>query len=526
MEKQEIIKKLQEERERYRLGGGPEKIEAQHKVGKLTARERLELLFDPGTFYELELWALPLRTGFEEIDRIFFPGDAIIVGFGKIQGRYVFVSAPDYTQLAATQGSVHRSKQGVIMDMATKMQTPFVSIIDSAGLRLQDVHGASFHRPPVWGHAEGPIGSQMYSPPWDSGVVPQISLMLGAQIAGTAYSPIMQDFIIMRKSPEVYMTLITPPVIKEVTGEEVSYQELGGAMVHAEKTGLCDIIVETEEEAIAKTRELLSFLPSNYKEPPPFVDTGDPAYRREERLLDIAFQEERNMYEIIKSILDGGHFLELKGLFARSVIIGFAHLNGQTVGIIANNPQVKCGAIDINTSDKAARFIRFCDAFNIPLLFLVDSVGFLPDLNEERSGLLRHAAKLPYAICEATVPKITIYVGNCSGWAEFAMGTEAMGVDLVLAWPSAKIGQIDPEVAVNRIYKKELEVAEVPEGIRQERIRQFTEKFNTIYHVGARQLIQDIIDPRDTRPIIINAFSCFKNKREVHPWKKHGNNPF
>lgn len=519
------VEELETERERYKKGGGVKEIEKQHKRDKLTARERVELLFDEGTFQELDLWAQPLKTGFDDVDERFLPGDASIIGYGKVNGRNMMVYAHDFTEMTGTQAAVQHSKVTKTMDMAVKMGIPYVGIFDCAGIRIQDMMGEPLTRPPTWGFGIGDRGSFMFSPPNASGVIPQIALMLGPQFAGSSYSPIMKDFLIMRRSPNVFMSLVSPPVIKEVVGEEVTYDEIGSALVHAEITGTCDLVVDTDEEGIEKVKELVGFFPSNWKEKPPVVKTDDPADRKDDELGDISLMErkERDMYEIIRRIVDKGYWYEIKPLFARNIIICFARFDGKTVGIVANNPKEKEGALDIDASDKASRFIRFCDCFNIPLVFLVDSVGFSGGREEERAGLERHAAKLPYAICESTVPKVTIYVGECSGDVEYMMGTEAMGVDLVVAWPTAKIGQIDPEKAVDVIYEKELREAEKPEEVREEREKEFTAKYGTIYHAGARQLIHDIIDPRDTRPVVIRALDCFQNKAEVRPGKKHGN---
>ena len=525
MNKSETIDK--KERERYEKGGGTKAIERQHQKDKLFARERIELLFDEGTFQELDLWAKPIMTGFDELDSKFLPGDASVIGYGKVNGRNVMVYAHDFTQMSGTQSAVQHSKVTKAMDLAIKMGMPCVGIVDSAGIRLQDMMGEPLMRPAVGGYALGDCGSFMFSPPNASGVIPQIALMLGPQFAGSSYSPIMKDFLIMRRSPNVFMSLVSPPVIKEVVSEEVTYDEIGSAQVHSEITGTSALVVDTEEEGIARVKELLGLLPSNWKEKPPKVETDDPADREVQELTDISLYErkDRDVHEIIQRIVDNGYFLEIKPHFARNMVIGFARFDGQTVGIVANNPTEKEGAIDINASDKAARFIRFCDCFNIPLVFLVDSVGFIHGEEEEKEGLERHAAKVPYAICESTVPKVTIYTGECSGDAEYIMGTESMGVDLVVAWPTAKIGQIDPETAVDVIYENELREADNPEEVRKQRIEEFTATYCTIYNAGARQLIHDIIDPKKTRPVIIRALDSFENKEETRPWKKHGNIP-
>ncbi len=522
----EMIQDIEQQRERYRAGGGPTYTEKQRKAGKLTARERVDRFFDPGTFHELELWAEPLRTGFE-IDERFIPADAVVIGYGKVDGRTVMVYAHDYTVLTGTQAVVQHAKVTKVMETAVKMGVPYVGIVDCAGIRLQDMMGEPGPRPPVDGSGMHGPGSFMYAPPWASGVVPQIAVMLGPQFAGSSYSPILKDFLIMRRGP-AFMALISPTVIKEITGEVVTYEEIGGAMLHAEISGTCDLIVESDEEGLEKAKKILSFLPSNWREKPPVIVTGDNPNRRDEELLNLIpfdLSQGYDMHQLISRIVDDGDFFEIKPLFAKNAIIGFARLGGQSVGVVANNPVVMGGAIDINSSDKMARFIRFCDSFNIPVIFLADTVGYLPSVDQERAGLERHAAKVLYAICEATVPKITVYLRNCSGWGELAMGTPQMGVDLVLAWPNAQVGRMDPEAAVKVIYAKEIAAATNPEEVRQRRIEEFAAKYNNIYRAGARTLIQDIIDPRDTRPRLIEALDWFANKKEDRPWRKHGNIP-
>ena len=522
------LSEIEKKKERYLQGGTESSIARQHKSGKWTARERMNGFFEKGKFREIGLWALPLRTGFRDTDTKFFPGDAVISGFGKVNGRPVCAYAHDFTQMGGTQSAVQHSKVSKTMDMAVEMGVPYVGIVDCAGIRLQDMMGEPLFRARVGGYGVGGTGSFMYSPPWASGVVPQISVMLGPQFAGSSYSPIMSDFLIMRRSPAVFMSLVSPPVIKQVTGEEVTYKEIGEVAVHAEVSGIVDIVVDTDEEALETCRELLSFLPQNCKETPPVVDTDDPPDRREEALLDLAPMksgQEYDMHAVIKHIVDNQHFFEIKEGYAKNIIVGFARLAGNTVGIVANNRGVLDGIIDANSADKSGRFIRFCDAFNIPLVFLVDSTGFACSPEDELLGAGRHIAKLPFAICEATVPKMTVYIGDCSGEAEFVMGTEAMGSNLVVAWPSAKIGFMDAEEAVDEFYKNEIESADKPDEARKEKIEEFNQKYNSLIWTGARQLIQDIIDPRDTRAILTDALTCFANKDELRPWKKHSNIP-
>lgn len=522
------LKEMEKERQRYSQGGSLSAVEKQHNAGKLTGRERVQKFCDPGSFREIELWAQASITGFSDSDSKFFPGDAVITGFGRVNERVVSIYSHDFTQMGGTQAAVQHSKVAKTMDTAVQMGVPSVWIVDCAGIRIQDMMGEPLFRGTVGGYGIGGSGNFMYSPPWASGVVPQISLMLGPQFAGSSYSPIMADFLIMRRSQAVFMSLVSPPVIKEVTGEDVTYEDIGSASVHAEISGIVDLVVDTDDEALEKCRELLSFLPQNCKESPPVVDTGDPPNRRDEELLALAPMEngqEYDMHKVISQIVDNNHFFEIKARYAKGIIVGFSRLAGHTIGIVANNPSVLKGAIDSNCGDKAGRFIRFCDSFNIPLVFLVDTVGFASSTEQELLGIERHVAKLPYAICEATVPKLVVYIGECSNEAELAMCTGAMGGDLVVAWPSAKVGFFDSEKSVDIIYKREIQRAGNPEEIRQKRIEEFNQKYNSLLWSGARQLVQDIIDPRDTRAILADALSWFDNKHESRPWKKHGNIP-
>jgi len=519
-----LVQQVEERRKSYQAGGGAPEIDKQHKKGKLTARERVEKFFDPGSFRELEVWSQPLKTGFE-IDDKFTPADAAVIGYGLVDGRTVMVYAHDFTTLTGTQAVVQHAKVTRVMESAIKMGVPYVGIVDCAGIRLQDMMGEPGPRAPVDGLGMHGTGSFMYSPPLASGVVPQIAVMLGPQFAGSSYSPILKDFLIMRRGP-AFMALISPAVIKEVTGAETTYDEIGSASVHAQVSGTCDLVVDSDEEGLQQARKLLSFMPSNWKEKPPLAATGDPAGRTAEGLLDILPpdpEQPYDMHRLISLVMDNADFFEVKPLFAPNAITGFARIDGRAIGVVANNPAVMAGAIDINASDKMARFIRFCDAFNIPLAFLADTPGYLPDAGQESRGLARHAAKVMFAICEATVPKITVYVRNCSGLGDLAMGTGQMGMDLVLAWPTARVGSIEPDIAVSKIYAAEL-AGESPQRV-QKRVEDFDRRYNDIYWAGARGLFQDIIDPRQTRPVLADALRWFAGKSEDRPWKKHGNIP-
>jgi Acetyl-CoA carboxylase, carboxyltransferase component (subunits alpha and beta) len=513
----QLLKEIESKRNIYQLGGGQGEVAKQHKKGKLTARERLNLLFDDGTFQELNLWALPFRTGYE-IDEKFSPGDAVVTGYGKVDGRTVMAYAHDFTVLAGTQSTGQHAKINRIMEGAVKAGVPYVGIADSAGVRLQDGMGQPGVRPPSDGIGLHGSGSYMYSPPQASGVVPQIAVMLGPQFAGSSYSPILKDFLIMREGNS-YACLASPPVIKTITGLDVTVEELGGAMVHAKITGTCDKVVKSDEESMRFCRKLLSYWPPNWREKPPTIDMGDSPYRRDEGLLDIVpgdLTKGYDMHKLIAMLVDQGEFTETKEQYAPSIITGFARIGGQSIGIIANNPAFDLGALNMDTSDKAARFIRFCDAFNIPLVFLADTIGFLPDPQKQAMGVERHAAKSVYAICEATVPKITVYIRNCSNWGELAMGTEQMGADLVVAWPHAQIGIVDAKNASNQFYVQD-------KG--HEDLEKVIAEYNNLYHAGSRNLFNDIIDPRETRATIHRALTWLDKKSEKRPWKKHDNMP-
>jgi acetyl-CoA carboxylase carboxyltransferase component len=511
----EMLKDIEQQRSLYQMGGGPKAIEKQHKRGKLTARERVNLLFDPGTFQELNLWATPFRTGFDDTDAKFSPSDAIVTGYGKVNGRTVMAYAHDFTVLTGTQSGGMHAKMVRVIEAAVKMGVPCVALSDSAGVRLQDGQGEPGFKPPADGIGLGGTGSFMWSPPYASGVIPQIVLMLGPMFAGSSYSPIMMDFLVMNEHTSSTV-LASPMAIKAVTGQDTTIAELGSPKVHSEITGICDKVTQSDEESIEYCKSLLSYWPSNWREKPPIIDIGDSPYRKEEELLDIVpfdLSKGYDMRKIISLVADGGAFVESKDVFAPSVITGFARIGGQSVGIVASNPAVNLGALDMDTSDKEARFIRFCDAFNIPLVFLADTIGFLSDTNKQAMGLERHAAKVMYAISEATVPKITIYIRNCSNYGDLAFGNEQLGCDIAFAWPTCQLGKITDFA---QFYTK---------GLDMDKMKAAVEKYNTIYNAANRLMFSDIIDPRDTRATIFKALTWLENKKEDRPWKKHGNIP-
>ncbi|HUV59029.1 MAG TPA: acyl-CoA carboxylase subunit beta [Desulfatiglandales bacterium] len=507
---------LEQLKKRYELGGGPEAIEKVHAKGKLTARERVELFADPGSFREFNLWAQPTKTGFD-IDKRDNPGDAVVTGFARVDGRPVCVYAHDFTVLGGSQAPVQHWKICKAMNTAVKMGIPYIGIIDSAGVRIYDAFGINS------GAGMGRNADVWYSPSMASGIVPSISLTLGASYAGTAYSPFLADVLFMVKKPYCYMSLASPELLKSVTFKDVTREEIGAPQLHAEITGSCDYLGETEEDVLQKGRELLSFLPSNCREKPPILDTGDNPGRIDDTLIDIVLnnpKEPYDMHEVISRVVDNGYFFELKSEYAKNIIVGFGRLGGRSVGIVANNPLFINGALDFRAVEKEARFIRYCDAYNVPLVFLVDTPGFFADPKQERDGFVRHAAMVSYAICEATVPKITVYIGRCYNNAHMAMGTRLMGVDVVLAWPMADIKHVDFDESLEAVYGKR------PEDLEPDEIEEFSKKyFDSPRQTGALLMLDDIINPAETRPNLISFLEITERKEVIGPNKKHGNMP-
>jgi len=517
-----------EERRNHLLKGGPQReIDRQHQMGKLTARERIEKLFDKGSFREIDLWIRPIKTGYD-IDERELPGDGVITGIGKIHGRPFYVVAHDFTVGGGTFGAAFHHKVTRIMEMALEKRIPYVQIIDSGGERIQDWFGRPGFRPVLGG--KKPMGGTMTmyrAPGIISGVVPQITLMLGPMYAGSAYSPTMADFMIMRDKT-AFMSVASPSLLKSVTFVDVTQEEIGGARLHATTTGTADFLVATDEEGIEICRDLVTYVPLNNKEKPPIVDPGDDPNRRDERLLEIVpddLSKPYDMREVIRCIVDKGKFLELQKLFAKSLIIGLARLDGQTVGIVANNPAEENGILTLDTCDKEARFIRWCDAFNVPVIFFVDTPGFSADAKQEQSmnGLMRTVPKPAFAISEATVPMITIHIGRCFGVARLIMGTLRMGIDFAYSWPSAQVARMNPEEAVEIIYKEEISSSTEPERVRKEKLAELLKNYiNYPYHAPEQAMVNDIIDPRDTRPVLIESLRSLANKEpRPRPWRKH-----
>ena len=506
------IEKLRALRAQGRLGGGAERIEAQHKRGRLTARERIDLLLDKGTFRESDPFVLH-RTSDFGLDRQKFLGDSVVTGWGTIDGRLVYVYSQDFTVFGGSLGEVHAEKICKIMDMAMKNGAPLIGLNDSGGARIQEGVVS------LGGYADIFLRNTLAS-----GVVPQISAIMGPCAGGAVYSPALTDFIIMVRNSS-YMFVTGPEVVKAVTHEEVSFEDLGGASVHSELSGVCHLATDTEADALYLIRKVLSYLPQNNMEDPPYVANGDDPLRMEEELDSIIPDDPSKPYDmkdVIQLIVDDGQFFEVHETYAQNIVVGFARLGGHSIGIIANQPAVLAGVIDINASEKAARFVRFCDAFNIPILTLVDVPGFMPGTGQEHAGIIRSGAKLLYAYCEATVPKVTVTTRKSYGGAYCVMSSKHIRGDVNLAWPSAEIAVMGPDGAVNIVFRKELAQAEDAVQRKAELVSEYREKFANPYVAAARGFIDDVIEPRETRPRLINALEMLSNKRDSNPPKKHG----
>lgn len=509
------ISELRKRREKAEQGGGEQRIARQHAKGKLTARERLGILLDPGTFHELEPFTLHRKDELG-ISNEEYPGDGVITGFGQIEGRTVYVYAQDFTTLGGTLGEIHGSKISRVMDLAAHSGSPIIGLIDSGGARIQEgVHS-------LGGYANVFRRNAQYS-----GVVPQISLILGPCAGGAAYSPAVTDMIIMVEK-QSFMFLTGPHVIKTITGEEIDFEELGGAKVHLDISGTAHLVTRTEQEAIALARRALGYLPSNNIDNPPHQETGDDPQRMEEALNSIVPMDSTtpySMHAVIQHIVDRETFLELQSGFASNAIIGFARMGGSSVGIVAHEPSVLAGVMDINSSDKIARFVRLCDAFNIPLVTFVDSPGFLPGVDQEHDGAIRHGAKVLYAYAEATVPKISIVTRKAYGGAYIVMSSKFMGSDVSYAWPSAEIAVMGAEGAANILYRKQIKAAEHPDAERTKVMDDYRERFLNPYASAEAGYIDDVIEPRETRPKVISALYALRDKHEQVLPRKHGNMP-
>jgi acetyl-CoA carboxylase carboxyltransferase component len=509
------IEKLEEMRAQAQLGGGQARIDRQHARGKLTARERIAQLLDPGTFRELDIFVAHRTVGFG-IEEQKYLSDSVVTGWGKIDGRLVYVFSQDFTVYGGSLGEVHAEKVCKIMDLAIKNGAPVIGLNDSGGARIQ----------------EGVVSLAAYAYVFlrnvlASGVVPQISAIMGPCAGGAVYSPAMTDFILMVKETS-FMHITGPDVIRTVTREDVTSEELGGAMVHNQKSGVAHFAAEDEEDGFYQIRKLLSYLPQNNMEDPPFVPTEDPDDRSDEELNSLVPDNPNRPYDmkdVIRRVVDDGDFFEVQEHWAQNIIVGFARLGGFSVGIVAQQPMILAGVLDIDSSTKAARFVRFCDCFNIPIITFEDVPGFLPGVTQEHGGIIRNGAKLLYAYCEATVPKVTIITRKAYGGAYDVMSSKHIRGDISYAWPSAEIAVMGPEGAVNIIFRKQIAEAEDPEAERARLVQEYRDTFANPYVAAARGYIDDVIEPRQTRPRLIEALQMLQNKRDTNPPKKHGNMP-
>jgi len=511
----EELDKLAKLEAEIKAGGGGKRIQQQHESGKLTARERINLLFDPGTFQELDLFVQHRCTNFG-MDKVSIPADAVVTGFGKVNGRTVCAFSQDFTTRGGTLGEMHARKICKVMDLAMSIKAPMVGLIDSGGARIQEGINA----------LDG-YGQIFFRNSCASGVIPQISAIMGPAAGGAVYSPAMTDFVFMVKKTS-YMYITGPNVVKAATSEEITDDELGGAMTHNIKSGVAQFACDNDEQAIAEIKRLLSYLPSSNEEKPPYVAPTDSPDRADLALDNIIPEESQKAYDmklVIKSIMDNGEFLEPSRLYAPNIITCFARLNGYVVGVIASQPNHLAGCLDINASDKATRFIRFCDAFNIPLITIVDVPGYLPGSNQEWGGIIRHGAKLLWCYSEATVPKITLITRKAYGGAYIAMCGQSLGADYTLAWPSAEIAVMGAEGAAAIIHRQEIQSAADPTAKMKEKIAEYRELFYNPYVAASMGYINAVIPPHDTRPKIIAALEALQNKEEARPAKKHGNIP-
>ncbi len=511
----EKIEYLHEMRLASRQGGGPARIEQQHARRKLTARERLDVLLDPGSFNELDAFVTHRSDDFGLGSQKIL-GDGVVTGWGKIDGRTVFVYAQDFTVFGGSLSETHAAKICKVMDLALKNGAPVVGLCDSGGARIQE---GVFS---LAGYADLFLRNTLAS-----GVVPQISAIMGPCAGGAVYSPALTDFIVMVKETS-NMFITGPNVIKAVTHEDVTFEELGGAMTHNSKSGVAHFATDNEEECLYVIRRLLSFMPPNNLEDPPVVPTTDDPERMDPELNEIIPDSPNKPYdmkEVISRIVDDGDFFEIHEHFAQNIIVGFARFNGRAVGIVAQQPSVLAGVLDIDASVKGARFVRFCDCFNIPIVTLQDVPGFLPGVAQEHGGIIRHGAKLLFAYCEATVPKITVITRKSYGGAYCVMSSKHIRGDLNYAWPTAEIAVMGPDGAVNIVMKREIEQSADPEATRRRLIEEYVDRFANPYVAASRGFIDDVIEPKETRPRIIAGLDLLKNKRDANPPKKHGNMP-
>ena len=509
------LEQLRKRRERALKGGGQDRIDAQHQKGKMTARERIQYFFDDGSFNEIDQFRTHRnhKFGMEEKQPL---GDGVVTGYGEVDGRKTFVFAHDFTVFGGSLGEVFAEKVSKVMDKAVEVGAPIVGLNDSAGARIQE--GVQ---------SLGGFGEIFRQNTEASGVVPQISAIMGPCAGGAVYSPAITDFTFMIEDTS-HMFITGPDVIETVTGEEVTFEELGGAVTHASTSGVAHFACESEEAALDDIRRLLSYIPSNNVENPPRVEPWDDPDRSDESLNSIVPDEPRKPYDIhdvISGILDEGSFFEVHEDFAQNIVVGFARLDGHAIGVVANQPRVNAGTLNIEASEKAARFVRFCDAFNIPILTFVDVAGFLPGTDQEHNGFIRHGAKLLYAYSEATVPLATVITRKAYGGAYDVMASKHLGADVNYAWPTAEIAVMGPQGAVNILYDDELEAADDPEARREELIEEYREEFANPYTAADRGFIDSVLKPTETRRRLIDDMDMLRSKRHSLPEKKHGNLP-
>lgn len=512
---QDKLDRLTKLEKQAKAGGGEKRIQQQHAKGKLTARERIDLLLDPGSFNELDCLITHRATDFGLAEQK-YPGDAIVTGSGKIDGRLVFIYSQDFTVLGGSISEVVGQKACKVMELALNSGAPIIALNDSGGARIQE--GVIGLRG---------VGDMLLHNTLCSGAIPQLSVILGPSAGGAVYSPAITDFTFMVKGiSQMYIT--GPDVVKAVTSEEISHEELGGAEVHAQKSGVAHFIAENEPECFQMVRRLLSFLPQNYKDKLPRVEPTDDPNRTDENLLNLIPDDPKKAYDmnqLITSVVDNGDFMEVHHYFAPNIIVGFARLDGRPVGIVAQQPAYLAGVIDIDAAVKAARFVRFCDAFNIPLVSFVDVPGFMPGAEQEHSGIIRHGAKLIYAYAESTVPKVTVITRKAYGGAYIVMSSKHLRGDINYSWPTGEIAVMGAEGAVNIIFRNTIAKSDNPTETRQKLVNEYRARFDNPYIAASRGYIDDVIDPRVTRPKLIRALEMLENKTDSNPPKKHGNIP-
>jgi len=509
------LARLEELRRASEEGGGPERLQAQHERGKLSARERIDLLLDEASFVEMDRFVTHRSSDFG-LDGRKVLGDGVVTGYGTIHGRLVYVFSQDFTVFGGSLSEAHAEKIVKLQDMALKNGAPLIGLNDSGGARIQEGVVS------LGGYADIFLRNTLAS-----GVIPQISVILGPCAGGAVYSPAITDFVFMVRGSS-YMFVTGPNVVKTVTHEDIDMEGLGGADIHASKSGVAHFACESEPECLASVRELLSYIPQNNRELPAPVEAADPPDRRDEKLLELVPDNPNRPYDmrdVIAHIVDDRAFYEIHARFAGNILVGFARLGGHAVGVVANQPAVLAGVLDIDSSDKGARFVRFCDAFNIPLVVLEDVPGFLPGVAQEHGGIIRHGAKLLYAFAEATVPRVTVITRKAYGGAYDVMNSKHIRGDVNLAWPQAEIAVMGPKGAVEILFRKEIQDAEDKQAAIDARIEEYREKFAHPYVAAARGYVDDVIDPRETRPRLISALDMLRNKRDENPPRKHGNIP-